>query len=223
MSTNNAGGSSLRPGWYKGGGGGGGRGFQPPPTAATDRSDKSRSGSWGSQERRDTNKFSALQDDDDFVTVGGPGNGKGDDKPSGNSRSEAFRSSFSRSASTGEKRGGGRSLADLAARVPESAVTGRRHSANYEGTRRSSESRFSMRSGESSGSTDTYKPDPKVVRYTREKLLSMRPSPRGPDPGPPAGMSHVEGAVIVSQECQDPGELSMSVRALREIRTFTFC
>ena len=205
MSANSSGSSSLRPGWYKGAGGGGGRGFQPPPTVAADRVDKARSGSWGSQERRDHNKFSALQDDDDIVA---PGNGKGgDEQPSGNSRSEAFRTSFSRSASTGERRGGGRSLADLAARVPDTAVTGRRHSANYDGTGRATGSRFSsLRSGESGSTIDNYKPDPKVVRYTREKLLSMRPSPRGPDPGPPSDIAHLDGAVILSQTCQDPGK-----------------
>eukprot|EP00339_Tiarina_fusa_P000209 CAMPEP_0117003288 /NCGR_PEP_ID=MMETSP0472-20121206/4654_1 /TAXON_ID=693140 ORGANISM="Tiarina fusus, Strain LIS" /NCGR_SAMPLE_ID=MMETSP0472 /ASSEMBLY_ACC=CAM_ASM_000603 /LENGTH=1077 /DNA_ID=CAMNT_0004703879 /DNA_START=46 /DNA_END=3279 /DNA_ORIENTATION=- len=198
MSANS---SSLRPGWYKGAGGGGGRGFQPPPTVTSERGDKSRSSSWGSQERKDSNKFSALQDDDDAVN---PGNGKGDDKPSGNSRSEAFRSSFSRSASTGEKRGGGRSLADLAARVPESATTGRRLSAGYDSAGRSSGRFTGLRPGESSAAGDNFKPDPKVVRYTREKLLSMRPSPRGPDPGPPEDMMHLEGAVIISQTCQDP-------------------
>ena len=201
MSANS---SSLRPGWYKGAGGGGGRGFQPPPTVTSERGDKSRSSSWGSQERKDSNKFSALQDEEDAGVVG---SGKGDDKPSGNSRSEAFRTSFSRSASTGEKRAGGRSLADLAARVPDSAATGRRHSSNYDGAGRGGGSRFSsLRTGESSGSIDSYKPDPKVIRYTREKLLSMRPSPRGPDPGPPTEMTHLDGAVVVSQTCQDPGK-----------------
>jgi hypothetical protein len=199
MSANS---SSLRPGWYKGAGGGGGRGFQPPPTVTSERGDKSRSSSWGSQERKDSNKFSALEDDDDAVD---PGNGKGGDKPSGNSRSEAFRSSFSRSASTGEKRPGGRSLADLAARVPESAATGRRHPAGYDSAAGRSTGRFT-RPGEPGGAVDNYKPDPKVVRYTREKLLSMRLSPRGPDPGPPTDMSHLEGAVIISQTCQDPGK-----------------
>jgi hypothetical protein len=212
MSTNS---SSLRPGWYKGAGGGGGRGFQPPPTVTSERGDKSRSSSWGSQERKDTNKFSALEDDDDIVA---PGNGLGDDKPSGNSRSEAFRSSFSRSASTGEKRAGGRSLADLAARVPEAATTGRRQSTGYDSAGRST-GRFSARPGEAIGATDNYKPDPKVVRYTREKLLSMRASPMGPDPGPPTDISHLEGAVIISPTCQDPGELSYCCGGLQRFLT----
>ena len=205
MSSTNS--SSLRPAWYKGGSQGG-RGFQPPPTVtSSDRGDKSRSSSGGSQERRDSNKFSALQDDDD-----GPPISKSDDKPSGNSRSEAFRSSFNRSSSTGHKPPG-RSLADLAARMPETGAPpgGRRHSAGYErGAPGSGSGRFTRGSSDSSGtagagggSIDAYKPDPKIVRFTREKLLAMRPTPKS---APPDSLKHMEGSVFLSKEPQDPGK-----------------
>lgn len=206
MSANNTqGSSSLRPAWYKGTGGGGGRGFQPPPTVTSERGDKGRSGSWGSQERRDLNKFSALQDDDD-VLVGQGTNAKSEEKPSGSSRSEAFRSSFSRAASTGNKQG--RSLADLASRVPDSATPGRR---SYDTRAGSGRFRTGDPSGPngaaaaSSSSIDNYKPDPKVIRYTREKLLSMR-APVSGDAELPADLQALDGAVIVSKTPQDPGE-----------------
>lgn len=187
--------SSLRPTWQKGGNG---RGFQPPPTAS-DRGDKGRSSSWGSQGSRDGNKFSALLDDDDDVPpVNSGGNGKSEEKPSGNARSEAFRSSFSRGTSA-SNRGSGRSLADLAARVPENTSSGRRPS------------RFSgLRSGDqggssgASGSIDSYKPDPSVVRYTREKLLSMRPPSNQGSQTLPPNLVHLEGSTILSKAPQDP-------------------
>lgn len=202
MSSSNS--ASLRPGWHKGSSGG--RGFQPPPTVS-ERGDKSRSGSWGSQERSSSSNKFAVLDDEDADLIGG---GK-EDKMSGNSRSEAFRSSFGRSASTGTKPAG-RSLADLAARVPESAAGGRRHSA-FEG-RPSGTGRFShLRAAGETGAgppgvaaPDPYKPDPKVIRFTRERLLSMRPPPIGDIELPP-DLKLVEGAPIISTLPQDPGEL----------------
>jgi hypothetical protein len=207
-----SGSSSLRPAWHKGAGGGGGRGFQPPPTVSSDRGDKARSSSWGSQERRDANKFSALEDDDDVSS----GNGKSDERSSGNSRSEAFRTSFGRGSSSATKPSG-RSLADLAARVPEGAPTGRRQTTNYEARGSGSTGRFTgSRSGDqggsgSGGSVDAYKPDPKVIRYTREKLLSMRSPSHLGDQGLPSSLSHLEGSNIISKTSQDPGELKLRV------------
>ncbi|KAL3924439.1 MAG: hypothetical protein SGILL_001050 [Bacillariaceae sp.] len=198
--------SSLRPSWYKGSGSGGGKGFQPPPTA-TDRGDKGRSPSVGSagESRRDSNKFAALLDDDDVVV----GNGvelSSSPKvpPSSNSRSEAFRSSFNRSSATGAK-AAGRSLAALAAKAPEASTTGRRHSAYAEGARAGT-GRFPRAgdAGAPGGAIDSYKPDPKVVRYTREKLLSLRPGTRGEDPGPPDVLKPLEDAVVLSPTAQDP-------------------
>jgi hypothetical protein len=197
--------SSLRPGWFKGSGSG--KGFQPPPMA-TDRGDKGHSASVSSSEddRRDSNKFAALLEDDD-VMVGNGGESSPTSKPSTNSRSEAFRSGFNRSSSTGAKPTG-RSLADLAAKVPEMASAGRRHSSFGEGGR-SGSGRFSTLRGSdagvvASGSIEAYKPDPKVIRYTREKLLSLRTAPKGPDPGPPEVLKPLDGSTIVSPTVQDP-------------------
>ncbi|KAL3918038.1 MAG: hypothetical protein SGILL_004434 [Bacillariaceae sp.] len=199
--------SSLRPSWFKGSGSGGGKGFQPPPTA-TDRGDKARSASVGSagESHRDSNKFAALLDDDDVMVGNGVETSSNKPPPSSNSRSEAFRSSFNRSASTGAK-AAGRSLADLAAKAPESSTAGRRHSSFGEGGRAGTGRFPGNRPGEGGqpgGSIDSYKPDPKVVRYTREKLLSLRPAPRGDDPGPPDVLKPLEGSVILSLTAQDP-------------------
>lgn len=225
MSNNN---SSLRPGWFKGSGAGGGKGFQPPPTAS-DRGDKGRSNSTGSSgdnesgSRRDNNIFALLDDDDGAGSGVGDGNGivhasESSSKPPpviNSSRSEAFRSSFTRATSSGSRR----SLADLAARVPESSSLGghggRRHGSHhsgYDGPKggHGGSGRFShMHSHEStsmgghSGSIESYKPDPKVVRYTREKLLSLRFAPRG-NPGPPEELKSLEGSVVISATAQDP-------------------
>ena len=43
----------------------------------------------------------------------------------------------------------------------------------------------------------------KVIRYTREKMLSLRG--RG-DEGPPECLKELEGSVVISEEAQDPGE-----------------
>eukprot|EP00980_Cylindrotheca_fusiformis_P017591 scaffold5517_cov135-Cylindrotheca_fusiformis.AAC.21 len=196
-----SGSSSLRPAWHKGASGGG-RGFQPPPTVSSDRGDKARSSSWGSQERRDANKFSASKDEDSFSA-------KSDERNALNARSEAFRTSFGRSTSTGSK-ASGRSLADLAARVPDGAPAARRQSSNYDSRGNSSTGRFGgMRAGDQggpglSGSLDAYKPDPNIVRYTREKLLSMRPPSHLGDKGLPSSLSHLDGSSIVSKTAQDP-------------------
>jgi hypothetical protein len=258
MSANS---SSLRPAWYKGSGGQGGRGFQPPPTVTSERGDKDRSSSFGSQERRDANKFAVLDDDDDDVIPASSSttstgsatsaNNNGSKQPDGgaggaNSRSEAFRSSFNnRSAATGTGTGtkpaaSGRSLSDLASRVPAdlpaggappgtvpgaagaapaAAVTGSRRSAAPEGGSRSSGApavsggggRFSGLPGRatdnagSSNSSVDRAAEAKVIRFTREKLLSMRSAPPADEEGPPPLLIHMDGAVILSKTPQDPG------------------
>lgn len=206
--------SSLRPGWFKGSSG---KGFQPPPTAP-DRGDKVRAASIGSGSDggggRDANKFAALLDDDDVVVGnGGDSSPTAPSKPSTNSRSEALRAAgFHRSSSTGSKPAG-RSLADLAAKVPEAPGPGRRHSTYADGGRSGGGggARFSALRGSDggiggtgAGSIEAYKPDPKVVRYTREKLLSLRRAPENPDPGPPDVLKPLEGSAVYSETAQDP-------------------
>ena len=172
--TNGAG--SLRPTWSRSAASGG-RGFQPPPPVPPER--RTRSGSQGSSGSNDqpkvTNKFAALDDDDDDVVP---------------TRTPPFRTaSFGHPKSpSGPK---GRSLADLASNVPESAI-GRAHSVGYRGAITRSDS-FS-------------EPTIKVLRFTREKLLALRPRPDPNMVGPPDSLTHLDDNPILSQEALDPGE-----------------
>ena len=141
---------------------------------------------------------------------------------------------FHRAASTGSKpKKGGRSLADLAAGLSSSNNPpshhvphhGRHHEPTHERDPRSQPRSSStgitrIRSesdaesllghvpsspGEKSGGSV----DPnaaKVIRYTREKLLSLRG--RG-DEGAPECVLELEGSVVVSKVSQDPGEFLM--------------
>eukprot|EP00934_Nitzschia_sp_Nitz4_P002864 Nitzschia sp. Nitz4//scaffold22_size323478//313194//316554//NITZ4_000596-RA/size323478-processed-gene-0.430-mRNA-1//1//CDS//3329543204//2854//frame0 len=191
MSSSNS--ASLRPAWHKGSSGG--RGFQPPPTAS-ERRDKARSSSIGSHERPAGNKFAVLDDEEG-------GASKSDERASGNPRSEAFRSSFNRSSSTGS-RPSGRSLADLAASVPDSGPTVRRGTPFEGRTGRFPYSRPYAEGGGPPSSLDSFKPDPSVVRYTREKLLSMRPVPKPGVDSMPQQLIELKDTVFVSKESQDP-------------------
>jgi hypothetical protein len=197
--------SSLRPAWHKGNQGG--RGFQPPPSVDS----RARSISLGSEPKRDVNKFSALQDDDNEVVVTAAAavrsnnnatkneENANSNKPP-NSRSEAFRSSF-------RPPGGGRTLADLAARVPEAPGVTRSHSTGYAAN--NSGGRFSgLRSTDATATGGiSEKVEAKIIRYTREKLLSMRPPPK-PDAEPPADLvKAIDGSVILSKSPLDPGKL----------------
>lgn len=255
MSTN-AGSSSLRPAWK------GGRGFQPPPTVTSDHREttRGRSASIGgdppsnSNSKRDSNKFSALQDDDDFMVVGGKknrernndNNTSNNNNPSSttsngeqkqNTRSEAFRSSFQQGRAAAKP---GRSLADLAARVPAEALNRSASTGTYPtstgsgapppppGGRRFSE--LSGGIGRGGGGTgdpaqdalegggggrpprnepSAYKlavDSAKVIRYTREKLLSMRPRPDLSAGFPPPHLAHVDAVALLSETPQDPGK-----------------
>jgi len=183
----------LGPTWSKGGGG---RGFQPPPPAVT-RSRSGSVGSSGSESRPpNLNKFSVLDDDDDVNCEQRPAN----------SRSEALRT-FHRSSSSGPKPTG-RSLADLAARAPPTGVT-RSSSAPFRGEEGGGVGGGGRFSGLSSG--DGEGSNVKVIRFTREKLLSMRKAPGPNDPNPPEVLKHIEGTSILSPEPQDPGTLRRSL------------
>lgn len=209
--ASSAGSSSLRPAWHKGNQGG--RGFQPPPSVDS----RTRSTSLGSDPKRDVNKFSALEDDDnEFVPVTVRSNSVSKNTedtankqqpPAPNSRSEAFRSSF-------RPPGGGRTLADLAARVPEAPGLPRSHSTGYAATTnnsgrfsglRSSDPNAAAAAAAAGGGSIAEKAEAKIIRYTREKLLSMRPPPK-PDAEPPAELKGIEGSVILSKAPLDPGK-----------------
>ena len=177
----------LGPTWSKGG-----KSFQPPPPAVT-RSRSGSAGSSGSESRpSNLNKFSVLDDDDEV---------NGERAPA-NSRSEALRS-FHRTSSGGPKPSG-RSLADLAARAPPAALS-RSSSTPYR--EEGGNSRFSGLGSEGE------EINVKVIRFTREKLLSMRKAPGPDDPNPPEVLKHIEGTSVLSPEPQDPG-MSLCCSAL---------
>ena len=180
MSSSTANGSgSLRPTWSRSSGSGG-RGFQPPPPVPTER--RTRSGSQGSSGSNDppkttvTNKFAALDDDEDDLPLG---------------RTPPFRSvpSFGHPKSPPNPKG--RSLADLASTVPDPAIIPRPHSTGY----RAAATR-----------SDSVSESSHVIRFTREKLLALRPRPDPDLIGPPENLKHLEDNPILSQEPLDPGE-----------------
>ena len=178
MTTNNPQQPRLGPAWR-----GKGTGFQPPPAVPDKRPSSSegrnRSGSNASGgERR--NPFSALEEDE--------GGNSGTPSESGG-RFSALSSrgggGYHRSASSGQ--GKPRSLADLAAAAPPRRNT--LHS-NFAG---------------GGGGGGSFADNEKVIRYTREKLLSLRPRPKEGE-GLPDCLKGMEGSVVVSTVAQDPGE-----------------
>ncbi|GAX10997.1 hypothetical protein FisN_2Lh527 [Fistulifera solaris] len=176
--------SSLRPAWHRGASGGG-RGFQPPPQVSNER--RTSGGNTHEAKQSNFNKFAALDDDDDPSLLE-----KKTEERTANSRSEALRSTNNRSDATNAK---GRSLADLA-RTSE-----RERSASYgsAGDRSTSGTAKGIIKPVSVTAPNT---EAHVIRFTREKLLSMRPSPRA---SPPDALREVlEGTVILSEAAQDP-------------------
>jgi len=170
--------NSLRPAWNRGSS----KGFQPPPAVASERSSSTGN---AKNQARDYNKFAALDPDDEDALV----TEAAEAAASSLSRSDALRSAGRAASSAGGA--SGRSLADLAARAPPPPEGPRRLSA--------------LRSG-SEGSASDHKEmasQVKVVRFTRERLLSMRPpQPRASPPDRLA--AELEGSVILSLEPQDP-------------------
>jgi hypothetical protein len=149
-----------------------------------------------------------------------------------NSRSEAFRSSFQGGRQPSKP---GRSLADLAARAPVEALNRSASTGTYPtttggappppppGGRRFSElSGGTGRGGTGDPAQDAlegarpprnepsaYKQavdSAKVIRYTREKLLSMRPRPDVSAGFPPPHLAHVDAVALFSETPQDPGK-----------------
>ena len=134
--------SSLRPAWHRGSSGGG-RGFQPPPTVAS-----SRPKSVG-EKKKNFNKFSALDDDEDVATMEKKAEETARRLAGGNSRSEGLRS-----ARPSNK---GRSLADLAARAPDRERSGSYGSA-----------------GDRHANGHHHHIEENVIRYTTTTLLTTR-------------------------------------------------
>lgn len=207
----------------------GGRGFQPPSAASTTTQEVSS----GTTSESNRNSFSILDTDDEarsFSTIAKTNEATAavsvavaaaavasTSSPRRNfsSRSEGLRSAGigggafgNRSSSSSSKgtaaaaaSGGGRSLADLASRLPSSSGTtgGRTGSVN----RRSGSGDDTHGLGRVS-STKEYVEDKNVVRYTREKLLSMRPR-TDPSAARPEGLKVLDGTPLLSAEPLDPG------------------
>ena len=136
----------------------------------------------------------------------------------------------SRSASKGG--GTGRSLADLVSRFPSSdrdRGEGRSNSNTRSGTSTSASARHSARTEDSSGagmgmnlgvgertsghghgaprssSMSNFVDDKKVIRFTRERLLSMRPRTEK-DAVRPKVLDVLDGSALLSSEPLDPGK-----------------
>ena len=156
------------------------------------------------------NHFAALSLDDDAP-------GSSANKTANGSRSDGLRqSSFGAGGGGGgggNPRRSGRSLADLAKSIgPSDSAPGGR--GGPVGDRRSGgprgpggPSRGEPRGGDRSErrALPEFVFDKSVVRYTREKLLSLRPSTSG-DGELPAKLKHLEGVSVISDKTNDPGK-----------------
>jgi GYF domain len=226
MSSNNTGGT-LRPAWNRGNS----KGFQPPPQVEQQQSSRNNSKNHRNDaaeekqninqqtsQRDNYNKFSALDiDDDDIVlatTISGTSTSihsntatttttttasdgattkaltttKSIDTKTTNSRSEGLRSS-----------GTGRSLADLAARAPVERTASRFSSLRNSGTSTDVAPTLDHKSTAVPSSVAI---EEKIIRYTRERILSLRPPPL-----PVANeqlKNELEGSLILSDTAQDP-------------------
>ena len=187
---------------------------------------RDRSGSHASGGSSGRNPFSLLDDDADEIVSGGGGGGS--TATSTSSRFANLRSSgpsYNRSASTGTAtssggKPGGRSLADLAAaaglgsgggerggegRPTSSSGLSRSSSTGYHGSSGGHTQRGRGGSGDHGDGFGSNSSGGNVIRYTREKLLSLRPVPKGGE-GLPDVLRALEGSVCVSDAAQDPGE-----------------
>lgn len=146
------------------------------------------------------------------------------------SRSEALRSApatgYSRSVSAGERgssstiaiRGSGRSLRELASMMNTSTTTtmGPGTTRVTRGTSLPSASGLDDATRSSSSLLSSLEQDKKVIRYTREKLLSMRPRP-SPDSEISPLLKGGDGSLWFSKECLDPGTSFNSIDHLSVI------
>jgi GYF domain len=227
MSSSNTGGS-LRPAWNRGNS----KGFQPPPQVEQQQqpsrknmhsadgdnrhnnNSNNNSHQQNSTSQRDNyNKFSALDIDDDDVVIATTTSGTTTATHTNATTNTADTSKVTATTSATTEttssiatnsrseglRSTGRSLADLAARVPVERT----------GSRFSKLRTSSIGSGEGVATvveTKTIQPsavaEEKVIRYTRERLLSLRPQPL---PAPRELLKkELEGSLILSDVAQDP-------------------
>ena len=199
----------LGPAWRRSGTGG--RGFQP-PSAALDPLEGSKTSN--------RNSFSVLDMDDDGGSkkkseasngTGSSGRVSSDSsqKRTFISRSEGLRSAGiggggfgTRSASKGS--GSGRSLADLVSRFPSSGNMGSGSSGRISSAPSAFEDGHDHGHGNRRSSLNLLD-DKKVIRFTREKLLSMRPR-TDPNATRPEVLKILDGMPLLSKEPLDPGK-----------------
>lgn len=196
----------LGPAWYRGGGGHGNRGFQPPPAVSSE----GRNGDEQHNASEGKNNINGGKDNDGFQHVGSKDRDKKSRSGSFSSRSEGLLnssgggsgsrggSSYSRASSaayTGTKKSG-RSLADLVASKPHTNMS--RTQSSGANPYRSSNERGTTSGGGDRNNDDV---DKKVIRYTREKLLSLRPQP---GEGMPSYLKHLLSTVVLSDAPQEP-------------------
>mmetsp|Transcript_1756 Transcript_1756/g.2322 ORF Transcript_1756/g.2322 Transcript_1756/m.2322 type:complete len:1071 (+) Transcript_1756:209-3421(+) len=197
----------LGPTWRSGAQG---RGFQPPPAvpAASDKPSTTND----DDKRQNRNSFSLLDDDEGTYKKKReePQRSMGD---SGRfiSRSEGLRSTGTGSGGFSSRvrksAGSGRSLSELASRLPSTTPTtssssGRPHVGTHShrgGFEEPSTGNNSRMSGLRSEPTE----EEKTVRFTRERLLSMRPRPDS-DIKPPSSLHPLNGSPLLSEEPLDP-------------------
>lgn len=187
MSTNTGSGASpqsqprLGPSWRSTSTGG--RGFQPPSAEPDDIKNSNR------------NSFSLLDMDDDAPVTQESNSRKF------TSRSEGLRSSGAAggafAGSNRSTRTSGRSLSDLASRLPAAAP----ERSTRSGSRGADDTNESGRSA-------SFKEfdDKNVIRFTREKLLSMRPRVDPNNSVVPEVLSSLENSLLLSASPQDPGK-----------------
>ena len=169
----------------------GGRGFQPPAEDTSNR-----------------NSFSLLDIDEDtpsssssITTHNKPRVAAPDSPKRFSSRSEGLRSAGATGGAFQKK---GRSLADLASKFPTSGGRDRERSTGH--SHRHKEEKGNSSSGNSSsGYLKDFVDDKKVIRYTRERLLSMRPRVES-DAVRPDVLKVLDGIGVLSDGPLDPGE-----------------
>mmetsp|Transcript_22589 Transcript_22589/g.27610 ORF Transcript_22589/g.27610 Transcript_22589/m.27610 type:complete len:1391 (-) Transcript_22589:215-4387(-) len=158
----------------------------------------------------------------------GGGSGSGRFSRSRTTDGSAWGSASSSNNSGKPGGGGGRSLADLAAQKPHTGMMGHRagslghsshHHSRIDGASGGGDSGGDTRSGSmdasslypsyrrrsDSGGAEQQPPEvqKKVTRFTRERLLAIRPDP-SPDAVLPDVLVHLEGTVILAKEPQEP-------------------
>ena len=140
------------------------------------------------------------------------------------SRSEGLRSTgsgtggyFSTRSSKMKGKVPGRSLADLASRYTSGSgrtqnhrdVHPHGHSHSHGSTHREESTSGTGRLSSLRGGADLSE-EKKIVRFTRERLLSMRPRPEA-DVAPPSSLGCLEGTALMSNEPLDPGTYLLTI------------